>query len=127
MAIRDNTVPALNKDTGRVVWVLPETLKDHPERFQRVPKEQAGDPRYRHKPPPPSKPRRPRPPRDPKLVPDAPVAVRPRVKPVKPVKPVPSVPKVKPVQPALPPTQRKVKKPKRLMQAARVVSRWLDS
>jgi hypothetical protein len=112
-------IPVKNKDTGRTVYVLPETLKDEPDRFKKLSPNQdpRPDPQRARKP---RKPRRPRVPRDP---PPAPV------KPPVPPKP-PKLPKLpKPVPPLDPPKvpepspHRKYKKLKDFQ--ARVVARFL--
>lgn len=92
---RDQSVPALNKETGRTVYVLPETIKQHPDKFQAIPEYKAGDPRYRGKPKPPRVPHKPKKPEVPREPP--PTRIRPEV-PRKRVKPTNPVKKVKPVK-----------------------------
>lgn len=88
----DNEVPVKNKDTGRTVYVLPETLQEESERFETIPPNEAGDPRYRGKPKPPRRPRKPERSRIPIDPPPAPIKPPLREKgptPVKTVEPVP--------------------------------------
>lgn len=117
----DNEIPVKNKDTGRVVYVLPETLRAEPDRFQKL--RPRKDPRKR-----PDRADKPRKPHRPRLPRDAPPAP---VKPPVPPKP-PKLPKLpKPVPPLKPPKIpgpspfRKWKKPKHLQ--ARVVERFVST
>jgi hypothetical protein len=99
LAAADNEVPAKNRDTGRIVWVLPETLRDNPGKFQKPRPDE--DPTNEGPKPPakPAKPRRPRIPLDP-----PPAPIKPPEPPEVPEPPkIPSVP-----EPADPP---KVPKP----------------
>jgi hypothetical protein len=116
-------IPVKNKDTGRIVYVLPETLEKRPGDFQTNPRrDELSNPLLKGKP---SKPARPKKPHKPEIPRDAPPApARPpipikRIKPIPPVKPVPElkVPKV-----PIPPPFRKWKKLKHL-QAQEVVVR----
>jgi len=118
-------IPVKNKDTGRTVYVLPETLKKDPDKFERL------DPNER---PPgkakPRSPRRPRKPERPEVPRDAPPApVKPpvspkKVKPVQPVKPVPplDLPKVPEPSP-----HRKWKKLKRYQASSQTVVERFNS
>ncbi len=58
----ESQVPVRNRETGRIVYVLPETLRDEPERFEHITPDEA-DPhdRFRrpHKPQKPRKPHKP--------------------------------------------------------------------
>lgn len=110
---RQDAVPMVNKETGRTVYVTPETLKKDPSRFKphRPDEEDVSKGRIPERPAKPQKPRRPRrhraplphrepydkPPQIPKPVPR--VKRAPRVKPV----PVPEPPKPhpKPLVPGL--------------------------
>lgn len=118
-------VPVKNKDTGRTVYVLPETLKKDPGRFEKVRPETVGDPRWRGKAKPPKRPRKPeRPeiPRDPLPAPIHPPILPKRVKPPKPVKPVPLL---KPPKVPKPSEPLRWTREKRYL-AASVAQRFLD-
>lgn len=117
---RKDSVPVRNKDTGRIVYVLPSTLKENGSRFNRVSPEESEPEeltdRQPRRPQKPRKPRRPtrhrvpfpipepydKPPQPPKLVR--------RVKPVKPVKPVPVPKPPKPRRTPLVPGRARYKK-----------------
>lgn len=94
---RQDAVPAVNKDTGRTVYVTPEKLKANPGRFEtHTPDaEDTAKERQPRRPAKPAKPRRPRrhraplPHPEPYKKPPQPPKPVPRVKPVRPVKPVP--------------------------------------
>jgi hypothetical protein len=129
---KEKEIPVENQETGRIVYVLPETLEKEPSLYKRIPENKAGDPRWRGKSKPPRRPKKPHRPEIPRDTPPAPV--RPpippkRVKPPKPVKPVPPLkgPKVPEPSPA-----RKWKKIKRFLSAesteehAQLVTRVLE-
>jgi hypothetical protein len=121
-------VPVVNTETGRIVYVLPETLNDSPDKFQKAPNDQVGDPRYRGKPKPPRKPRLPERPEVPRDPPPAPVKPRTRAKPAKPTKPVKEVkeaPKMKVPEPSKPRRWKRVKPRRFEANLATVVSRYL--
>lgn len=89
-------IPVRNRDTDRIVYVLPETLRDEPDRFQRVTPDEADPHDTSRRPRRPKKPRKPRKPywhRDP-----IPIPV-PYKKPPMPLKRIKPVPKVKPPKP----------------------------
>lgn len=126
---RSKGVPVRNKDTGRTVYVLPETLKTDPGRFQKVPPDQAGDPRWRGKPKPPARPRKPDKPEVPREPPPAPIRPVFKKKTVKRMKPVTEVPEVNPmkVPEPSPPRRWKKLKQRRFEAAQAVVERYLAS
>lgn len=123
---RTKSVPVTNKDTGRTVYVLPETLKKHPGKFKAVPPEKSGDPRWRGKPKPPKKPRKPNKPEVPRDPPPAPIRPERPTKRVKPMKPVTDVPEVTPMKVPEPSPPRRWKKLKKYL-SANVVDRFLAS
>lgn len=102
-----NEVPVRNKDTGRIVYVTPETLREDGSRFESVSHDDLKPEHQRGKPTPPrkpKKPKRPHKPRDPIPIP------KPYAKPPLPPKipkPVKRVPLVKPVPVVEPPRPRK--------------------
>jgi len=109
---RDQSVPALNKETGRTVYVLPDTIKQHPEKFQALPEDKAGDPRYRGKPKPPRLPRKPEKPEVPRDPP--PTRIRPEIqRKVRPTNPIKKVKPVKEMKIPEPSPKRKWKKLKK--------------
>lgn len=114
-------VPVKNKDTGRTVYVLPETLKEDAGRFQKVPPNQVGDPRWRGKPKPPARPRKPEKPEVPRDAPPAPIRPALKEKPVKRMKPVTEVPEVSPMKVPEPSPPRRWKKLKRFQASESVV------
>lgn len=132
LAAKAKEIPVRNKETGRIVYVLPETLKERPGDFEKVPLDKVDPPHLEGKPDQADKPRKPsRPyvPRDPlprpeKLPkpkkPKKPIKPPKLVKPVKPV-PVPRPPK-KPYRP-LPPGRKRQRDPKEA--ALNVVRRFL--
>jgi len=124
---RTKGIPVKNKDTDRTVYVLPETLKEHPGRFQKVPPDKAGDPRWRGKPKPPARPRKPEKPEVPRDPPPAPIRPPIKKKPVKLMKPVTEVPEVSPMKVPEPSPPRRWKKLKRLQASEAVVERYLAS
>lgn len=90
-------IPVKNKETGRTVYVLPETLKNEPDRFQKLRPDKVGDPRWRGKSKPPRRPMKPQRAEIPRDPPPAPI------KPPIPLK-LPKLPKtVKPVPMLKPP------------------------
>lgn len=131
-----NMVPVYNKDTERVVYVLPETLKDEAALYEKIPPSKLnteGKPAPRrhpgqpHLPKKPKKPHKPEVPREPPPAPlHPPIPPKLRLppkepKPVKPVKP-PKVPEPSPPQ--------RYKKLKRYMYASekivlRVVQKFI--
>lgn len=110
---RDDGVPAVNKDTGRTVRVLPETLQENGDRFEPLPENKAGDPRWRGKPKPPREPARPDKPDVPREPPPAPVRPEREEKPVKPMKEPNEVEPVKPMKEPRPSPPRRWKAPKK--------------
>jgi len=110
---RDKSVPAVNQDTGRTVYVLPDTIKKNPEKFKALPPDKAGDPRWRGKPKPPKLPRKPEKPEVPREPP--PTRIRPEIqrKKVKPTNPVKKVKPVKEMKVPEPSPKRKWKKLKK--------------
>jgi hypothetical protein len=124
---REKGVPVKNRDTGRVVYVSPDTLDKNPGRFEKVqdPDQSTGDPRWRGKAKPPkrpAKPHRPEVPRDPPPAPVKPPVPAKRVKPPKAVKPVPML---KPPKIPEPSPQRRWRKLKdRFASAEEVVRRF---
>jgi hypothetical protein len=112
-------IPVKNKDTGRVVYVLPETLRDQPQDFEKLSPNE--DPRKRpERAERPDKPRRPRIPRDP---PPAPVKPPRPPKPPKVPKPPKPVPTLDPPKVPEPSPFRKWKKLKEYK--AHIVARFL--
>lgn len=125
---RDDCVPATNRDTGRTVYVLDETLKERPERFRKLPSNEAGDPRWRGKPKPPREPRRPQKPEIPREPPPAPIHPIRAEKPVTPMKEPNEVEAVARMKEPRPSPARRWKAPKkRVPTAASVVRRFLRS
>lgn len=125
---RTEGVPVTNKDTGRTVYVLDETLKDEPEKFERVPDNKAGDPRWRGKPKPPRSPEKPDKPRITRDPPPAPVRPERGEKPVKPMKEPNEVEQVEPMKEPEPSPHRRWKAPKkRSVTAASVLRRYLET
>lgn len=110
---RTKGVPVTNKDTGRTVYVLPETLKKNPDKFKKLDPDDAGDPRWRGKPKPPRKPRKPDKPEVPREPPPAPIRPEQKTKKVKPMKPVTEVPEVDPTKVPVPSPPRRWKKLKK--------------
>lgn len=110
---RTKGVPVKNKDTGRTVYVLPETLKENPSDFGKVPKDRAGDPRWRGKAKPPRRPRKPDKPEVPRKSPPAPIHPQDEKKPFKLTEPVVEVPEVKPMKVPEPSPKRRWKKLKK--------------
>lgn len=104
---RKKGLPVRNKDTDRVVYVQPETLKERSTDFESVPHDEVGDPRYRGKPKPPARPEKPHKPEIPRDPPPSPLQYPPIPKQVKPSKPVKPVPPVKP--PKVPEPSKKPK------------------
>lgn len=103
-------VPVRNKDTGRLVYVLPETMQEESSRFERATREDLQPEGYKHRPTPPKQPPKP----DKPHVPRDPIPVPPKYpKPPQPVK-LPKPPKlrgpVKPVPVPEPPKPRKYPK-----------------
>lgn len=127
---RTQGIPVVNKETGRTVYVLPETLKAKPDLFKKIPPEKAGDPRWRGKPKPPRKPAKPDKPEIPREPPPSPLRPRMRKKPVDEAKPVKDVKPVKKVKVPVPSPPRRWKKLKRLQPktaAERVLVRYLEA
>lgn len=108
----ENEIPVKNKDTGRTVYVLPETMKKEPGRFEKMQPNDSGDPRYRGKPKPPRSPRKPRRPRLPVDPPPAPIKPELPPKEPEPAKPVKPVLPVKPPKVPEPSPHRKWTKPR---------------
>ena len=129
---RTKGVPVKNKDTGRTVYVLPETLKEHPSDFSKVRKERVGDPRWRGKAKPPTRPRKPEKPEVPREPPQAPIKPQDEKKPFTLTEPVPEVPKVKRMKVPEPSPKRRWKKLKKFSpvvtaSARAVLRRYLDA
>ena len=92
----ESQVPVRNRETSRIVYVLPDTLRDEPERFERITPDEADPHDTSRRPRRPAKPKKPRKPywhRDP-----IPIPVR-YLKPPQPLKRIKPVPLVKPVKP----------------------------
>lgn len=104
---RKKGLPVRNKDTDRVVYVQPETLKERSTDFEKVPPDEVGDPRYRGKAKPPARPEKPHKPEIPRDPPPSPLQYPQLPKPVKPPKPVKEVPPLKP--PKVPEPSKKPK------------------
>lgn len=119
--------PVQNKDTGRTVYVNPETLDKRKQDFQDVNPADVGDPRWRGKAKPAKKPRKPDPPEIPRDPPPAPVHPSLAKRPEKESKPVTQAPKVKEVKHPDPSPKRKWKRLKdhTTPKAAAVVQRFL--
>jgi hypothetical protein len=96
---RQKEIPVRNRDTGRIVYVVPETLKEETTRFETVTQDDLKPPASRHKPTQARKPRKPdRPHR-----PEAPIPVpKPYLKPPQPPKPAKTPKPVKPLKPIEP-------------------------
>lgn len=127
---RTKGVPARNKDTGRTVYILPETLKKHPEQFERVRDDEVGDPRWRGKPKPPKRPEKPEKPEVPRESPPAPIRPQIQQKRVKRMKPVTEVPEVEPMkepEPSPPRRWKQLKKFKPTASAESVLRRYLEA
>ena len=129
---RTEGVPVRNKETGRTVYVLPDTLKKHPERFQKVPDYEVGDPRWRGKPEPARRPQLPEKPEVPRDSPPAPIRPQIQKKPSKRMKPVVEVPEVKPMKVPEPSPPRRWKTPKKFLptvtaNAESVLRRYLEA
>ena len=95
---KSKEIPVKNKETGRTVYVLPETLKKEPESFQKLQPNKVGDPRWRGKSKPPKRPRKPERAEIPREPPPAPIRPPILPKPPKPPKPVEPVPPLKPAK-----------------------------
>lgn len=133
-----NMVPVENKDTERIVYVLPETVLEEGGKYQKVPESKLDTsgkpapllhPGQPHLPQKPRKPHKPEIPRDPPPAPIHPPIPRKRVLPPKRPKPVKVVPPPKVPEPSKPKRWEKVK---RFLQAydhdpmiSRVIERWL--
>jgi hypothetical protein len=127
---RTKGVPVRNKDTGRTVYILKETLKQHPERFEKEREDKVGDPRWRGKPKPPRKPEKPKKPEIPRESPPAPIRPQIRRKRVKRMKPVTEVPEVKPTKvptPSPPRRWKQLKRYKPTASAESVLRRYLEA
>lgn len=122
---KSREVPVRNRDLDRVVWVLPETLKEHSSEYEKVNPRDLERPSRRGKPTLPHKPKKPRPSRvhkDPIPSPVKPPIPDPLPKPPIPVK---RVKLVKPPKVPEAPTKRKwlVDPPEPRDLVARVVAR----
>ena len=126
---REDGVPVKNKDTERTVYVLPETLKKHPDEFTRVPEDKAGDPRWRGKPKPPRQPEGPEKPEVPREAPPAPIRPQQEKEPVSQMKEVNEVQPVKPMKEPTPSPPRRWKQPKKFQPTAAesVLRRYLEA
>lgn len=125
---RTKGVPVRNRDTGRTVYVLPETLQKDTGRFERVPPDTVGDPRWRGKPKPPAKPVKPAKPEVPRDPPPAPIRPLIKKRRVKLVERVPEIPEVEPPKVPVPSKPHRWKKVKQLQASAEaIVDRYLTS
>lgn len=102
-------VPVRNKELDRIVWVLPETLREDSSKYERINPRDLIDPQKRGKPKPPQKPRKPSRPTWHKVTLPAPVKPPIRPKPVKPPAPVKHLKPLKPIPIPVPPKSRKWK------------------
>lgn len=124
-------VPAINKKKDRVVYVLPETLKEDSATYEKFPADKEDHVKNKGKPQRPQRPRKPQKPRKPEI-PRAtvPAPVRPphRSMPIVPVPPVPKVKRVPPAKDPMPSDKRKwnVRKTRPGDVTARVVERFLE-
>lgn len=91
-------MPVFNKRKKRVVHVLPETLKDESETYERIPEDENDHVMNRGKPRKPRRPAKPRKPHRPEIPRAVTPAPRKPPRPVKPVKPVKPVPILKPLK-----------------------------
>jgi hypothetical protein len=124
---QSNEIPVKNRETGRTVYVLPETLKEEPDRFQKLRPSEVGDPRWRGKPKPPRRPRKPERAEIPVDPPPAPIRPPVPPKPPKPPKPVSPVPMLKLPKVPEPSPFREWRTEKRFQASAEsVVQKYLD-
>jgi hypothetical protein len=129
---RTKGIPVRNKETDRTVYILPETLKDDPSRFEKLRPTTVGDPRWRGKPKPPAKPVKPTKPEVPRDPPQAPIRPAIPKKRIKPTKRVTRVPEVKTPKVPVPSEPHRWKKEKRFQPHAStaveaLVDRYLNS
>jgi hypothetical protein len=109
--------PVYNRKKDRVVYVLPETLKQKSDTYEKIPDDEKDHVEDKGKPEKPVKPRPPRKPHKPELPrAEAPAPLKPAMPPhpaelAKPVKPIKPIPPVKPPTPPEHPRRWKVKKP----------------
>lgn len=117
-AVAAEEVPVRNRETGRIVYVTPETLQEDASRFQKVSPNELKPEHLRDRPTQPQKPRKPRKPhkpRDPIPIPKPypkpplPPKLPKPVKPVKRVKPVPVLEPPEPRKTPLLPNRRRYK------------------
>lgn len=128
---RTKGVPVRNKDTGRAVYVLPETLKEDREKFQPLREDEVGDPRWRGQAKPPRRPRKPEKPEVPRESPPAPIRPQTLKKVKRQTEPVTEVPDVKPMkvpEPSPPRRWKQLLKYKPLTASAEsVLRRYLEA
>lgn len=126
---KEKEILVRNKDTGRIVYVVPETLQEEPGRFEFVSPEDLEPPSHRHKPEQARKPKKPRKPHHqhdpipvpkPYLRPPQPVKPAKLPKPVKPVKPIKILEPPEPIKYPLVPGRKLYRKI-----AEKVVERYL--
>lgn len=100
-------IPVRNKDLDRIVWILPETMKEEPGTYQRVNKRDLLPIHKRDKPRQPEKPQKPHRPRWHRDTIPAPVKPPVPPKPIKPPRPVkPLKPLKRPPRPEPPEARR---------------------
>ena len=129
-----NMVPVENQDSERIVYVLPETLKEQPGEYKKIPESQLdtnGQPSHPRHPGQPELPRKPKKPHKPEIPRDPPPApIHPPIPPktvLPPKRPKP-VKRVKPVKVPEPSPRPKWEKRKRFLHptaAERVAARFL--
>lgn len=126
-------IPTFNRKKDRVVYVLPDTLKEKSDTYEKIPEDKTDHVEHKGKPEMPAKPQKPRHPHKPTLPRGlGPAPIRPPIppvpiKPVDPVKPVKPIPPVKTPEPPKKPRKWELKKPKPsdVLKAAHVVERYL--
>jgi len=128
---RTKGVPVRNKDTGRAVYVLRETLEKDHEKFQPLREDEVGDPRWRGKSKPPRRPRKPEKPEVPRESPPAPIHPQIPKKVKRQTEQVTEVPDVKPMKIPEPSPQRRWKRLKKYTpitaSAESVLRRYLEA
>lgn len=130
----ENMIPVENQDSERVVYVLPETLKEEPGKYKKVPESRldtTGKPSHSRRPGQPRLPQKPRKPRKPEIPRDPPPApIHPPVppKPTLPAKRPKPVPHLKPPKVPEPSPKPKYEKRKRFLYptaSERIVEKYL--
>lgn len=96
-------IPVRNRDTGRIVYVVPETMKEDSSRFETVSPEDLKPPSHRHKPTPARRPQKPRKPHIEHEPIPVPVPYQHAPDPPKPAKTPKPVQRVKPIKIPEPP------------------------